>query len=191
MNLNLIGMVFISGILSTGFYLSVYDKGDSIKTEIQTATQNLKNTEQNLQKKKIELEETVAFDDSVKRLGKEIDVFLSYIPTQLTTRDLFEDITQLAQLSSVDIVRMRNSTQNSTKNSLYDSIAVSLALEGEYAQVMTFLSKLTSLDKIITVTNVNIQPIRGNLQSARIKADMNLMGYRYLGSSNAKEEKKI
>lgn len=182
-------MIFLSGFLSAGYYWSFYDNGEVLKTEIDTAGQNLKNSEKKLQDKKIELEETVIFDDSVKRLGKEIDIFLSYIPTHLTTRNLFEDITKLTKSSGVEIMQMRNSNRTVSKNSLYDSIAVALSLEGDFSQILTFLSELTSLDKIITVNNVSIQP-RGT-ESTKVKADMNLVGYRYLKPKEPEEEKKI
>lgn len=193
MNLNLIGMVFLSGVLSVVYYFVWYNNGEDIKTQIEDVKSKIVSTESSIKKKEKELEEAIAFDDSVKKLGKEIEIFLSYLPEKLTTLNLFEDITKVSRESRVKIRNMTNSQRQGGKSDLYDAIAIRISLEGEYSQLLTFLSKLTALDKFITVKDVRINPINqrdSKNQSRRIKADMTLLGYRYSGSVVQDDEKK-
>ena len=193
LNLNLIGIVFLSGILSVVYYFVWYDSGAALKKQIADAQTQIVNADKTLEKKKVELEEAVAFDNSVKKLGKEINIFLSYLPEKLTTLNLFDDITTVSKESQVSIKNMTNSQESSGKSSLYQSIAVRLSLEGEFSQLLTFLSKLTTLDKFITVKNVRIQPIsdrKTRVQVQKIKADMTLLGYRYSGSAVQDDKEK-
>ena len=199
LNLNLVGIVFLSGIFSAIFYFTLYDNGDHLQQQIEDVKNQIIKIDSRMRQQEENLKEAVIFNDSVKRLGRDIEMFLQYLPEKLTTLNLFSDITKVSQDSLIDIKTMTNSQDVKENTGMYSSIAVRLSVEGNFAQLLTFLSKLTDLDKFITVKNVRIRPVgnrkkdEANIQ--KIAAEMTLIGYRYSKSSSegnvSVEKKKI
>ena len=188
LNLNLVGIIFLSGIFSAIFYFTLYDNGDSQKKQIEDAKNQIVQIDSRMRQQEEKLREAVIFDDSVKKLGRDIEMFLQYLPEKLTTLNLFSDITRVSQDTFIDIKTMTNSNRAGGDTGMYDSIAVRLSVEGKFAQLLVFLSKLTTLDKFITVKDIQIRPIgnnnAGEVRIQKIAAEMTLIGYRYAGSSS-------
>ena len=184
LKLNIIGIIFISGLFTGIYWFGLYDKGESIIEETESVRNEIVQVNAKMNKKKEELKKVIDFDNSVKRMGKEIEYFLSYVPKSLTTLDMHKDITQMAQKSGLDIKSMKHSSRGQ-KTEMYDTISVNLTAEGEFAQILIFLSYLTDLDRIIVVQNMDISPVSGGPRggkSRKIQARMNLVGFRYLES---------
>ena len=180
-NLNIIGIIFISGILTSGYWMFFFDPGTSIKEETKNLASQVMQTDKKIRDKKRSLAEAVQFDDSVKKLGKEIEELYKLIPKQLSNRQMFQDLARISKESGLEVLSMKGS-QNQKSSELYEALGIQLAVEGEFSQLLTFLSKLTSLDKIVTVKNVNIQPVtqsKSNSKIQKIKAQVSILGFRY------------
>ena len=193
-NLSVIGMIFISGVLASGYWFFLYDRG----TDIIQETDNIKNQiiqkDKNIKKKKEEIEKAVIFDNSVRLLGKELELFYEYFPYQLTNRQLFQDLTRLSKDSGLEIMSMKGlSRQKQTE--LYEALSVQLVVEGEFAQFLSFLSRLTDLDKVVTVQNVDIKPLASrdkgesrDVKVQKIQAQLNVLGFRYVQPATVQDE---
>ena len=191
-HLNLIGIIFLSGVLAAGYWFFFYDKS----SDIIQATDNLRNeiiqTDKKIKKKTDEIQKAITFDSSVKQLGQELQLFYEYFPHQLTNRQLFQDLTRLSKNSGLDIISMSGSPRQK-QTDLYETLVVKLTVEGEFAQFLSFLSKLTSLNKVVTVQNVNIQPVnrRNQIENAKIqkiRAQINVSGFRYVQPVTVQDE---
>ena len=199
LNLNLVGIIFLSGIFSAVFYFALYENGDYLKKQVEDVKNQIIQTDSKMRQQEEKLREAVIFDDSVKKLGRDIEMFLQYLPEKLTTLNLFSDITKVSQDTLINIKTMTNSKSVEGNTGMYDSIAVQLSVEGNFAQLLVFLSKLTTLDKFITVKDIRIRPVGGKqtegVKNQKIAAEMTLIGYRYAGSSpnenDSVEKKKI
>ena len=187
LSLNIIGIVFVSGILSAIYFFTNYDSGELWKTKTKEAQQKIIATEKKITQQKEELQKTVEFDNSVKVMGKELDYFLTYIPESLTTLHIFEDLTSVSKMSGVEIVSMSNSKQSGSTAKFYQSMAVNLSLKGTFSNFLIFLSQLTHLKKFITVQSVSLSPANDRKNQAVstpiILAKINLVGFRYLKDS--------
>ena len=192
LNLNLVGIVFLSGVFSAVFYFTLYDNGDPLKKQIEDVKNQMVQIDSKMRQQEEKLQEAVIFDDSVKKLGRDIEMFLQYLPEKLTTLNLFSDITKVSQDTFIDIKTMTNSKNTAGNTGMYDSIAVRLSAEGNFAQLLVFLSKLTTLDKFITVKDIQIRPVGKKTEGAakvqKISAEMTLIGYRYAGSSSEESD---
>lgn len=185
-------MIFLSGVFAAGYWFFFYDKS----ADVIQATDNLRDeiiqTDKKIKKKEEEIQKAVTFDSSVKQLGQELQIFYEYFPHQLTNRQLFQDLTRLSKNSGLDIISMRGSPRQK-QTTLYETLIVMLTVEGEFAQFLSFLSKLTSLNKVVTVQNVNIQPVntRNQMENAKIqkiRAQINVSGFRYVQPVTVQDE---
>ena len=192
LHLNFIGIIFVSGVLAAGYWFFFYDKNPDI---IQVAD-NLRNeiiqTDKKIKKKTEEIQKAITFDSSVKQLGQELQLFYEYFPHQLTNRQLFQDLTRLSKNSGLEIISMKGSPKQK-KEDLYETLSVRLVVEGEFAQFLRFLSKLTDLDKVVTVQNVNIKPVNtrnqiGDAKIQKIQAQINVRGFRYVQPATVQDE---
>ena len=194
-NLTIIGMIFISGMLASGYWLFLYDAGFDIIQETDNIKTQIIQTDKNVQKKKEEIEKAITFDNSVKLLGKELELFYEYFPYKLTNRQLFQDLTRLSKDSGLEIMSMKGSARQQKQTELYETLNVQLVVEGEFAQFLSFLSKLTDLDKVVTVQNVNIKPMtntnkaqEGNIKIQKIQAQIDVLGFRYVQPATVQDE---
>jgi len=187
-------MIFISGVLASGYWFFLYDKGLDIIQETDDIKNQIIQTDKNIGKKKEEIEKAITFDSGVRLLGKELELFYEYFPYKLTNRQLFQDLTRLSKDSGLEIMSMKGSPrQQQTK--LYETLNVQLMVEGEFAQFLGFLSKLTDLDKVVTVQNVNIKPVvkrqkarSGDAKIQKIQAQINVLGFRYVRPVTVQDE---
>ncbi|MDE0151294.1 MAG: type 4a pilus biogenesis protein PilO [Bdellovibrionales bacterium] len=193
-NLTIIGMIFISGVLASGYWFFLYDPGLDIIQETENVKNQIIQTDKNIKKKKEEIEKAVAFDNSVRLLGQELELFYEYFPYQLTNRQLFQDLTRLSKDSGLEIMSMKGSSRQK-QTELYETLNVQLVIEGEFAQFLSFLSKLTDLDKVITVQNVDIKPVAvgnrnesGDVKIQKIQAQINVLGFRYIQPATVQDE---
>jgi len=194
-NLTVIGMIFISGVLASGYWFLLYDKGLDIVQETDNIKNQIVQTDKNINKKKEEIKKAISFDNSVRLLGKELELFYEYFPYQLTNRQLFQDLTRLSKGSGLEIMSMKGSSRKK-QTELYETLNIQLVVEGEFAQFLSFLSKLTDLDKVVTVQNVDIKPVvaqrggnqSGETRSQRIQAQINVLGFRYIQPATAQDK---
>lgn len=187
-------MIFISGVLASGYWFFLYDPGLDIIQETDNIKNQIIQTDKNIKKKKEEINKAITFDNSVRLLGKELELFYEYFPYQLTNRQLFQDLTRLSKDSGLEIMSMKGSPMQK-QTELYETLNVQLVIEGEFAEFLSFLSKLTDLDKVVTVQNVNIKPVaqgnRGELGDAKIQkiqAQVNILGFRYIQPATVQDE---
>ncbi len=188
-------MIFISGVLASGYWFFIYDAGLNIIQETDGIRNQIIQTDKNIKKKEEEIKQAVIFDNSVRQLGKELELFYEYFPYQLTNRQLFQDLTRLSKDSGLEIMSMKGSSRRQQKTELYETLTVQLIVEGEFAEFLSFLSKLTDLDKVVTVQNVNIKPVTlgnkgqsGDYKIQKIQAQINVLGFRYVQPATVQDE---
>ena len=188
--MNVVSMIFVSAAVAAGYWFFLYDHGDGLNSETETLRQEIVKSDKVIADKKAELQKLVKFDDSVKVLGETVQNYLDYIPSDLNSRILFEDLTQIAGKSAVHIRNINNSPAKE-ENELYESLTISMVLEARFSDFLTFLSELTSLNKIIVVGNVSLRALSSGQkpQSSKITANVNLTGFRYVDSSAPQDEK--
>ena len=185
-------MIFVSGMLAAGYWFFFYDKNSDIIQATDSLKSEIVQTDKKIKKKEEEIQKAITFDSSVKQLGKELHLFYEYFPHKLTNRQLFQDLTRLSKNSGLEIISMTGSPRQK-QTDLYETLVVKLVVEGEFAQFLSFLSKLTDLEKVVTVQNVNIRPVNkrnqmGDAKIQKIQAQINVRGFRYVQPATVQDE---
>ena len=180
MQLNIFTIILASGLVTGVYYFQFYDDGQGIREETKRLNQEINTVQMNIEKKKKKIEDAVNFDDSVKRLGHQLEFFYKYIPSGLTNRHMFEIMTSMLKKSGMNNLSMQG-LGSQKKTEIYDVLTIKISAEGKFSQFLTFLSLLTDLDQIVVVGNVTIRPVSntGSQTSGNIMTSFDVLGFRY------------
>ena len=169
------------GIVIAGFlYFFVFGTTSSSKKIVV-----LKNKKKELLKKNKDadllIEEAKSYKDSLNSLGNTINRVIKYIPKDMSSTKLMRKLTESAKESGVSIVGVSESqrrSNNKKKSELYEEVPVKIRLEGNFTQMMVFLSKLTELENIVTMNEFEISSNRA-LSEGVVAFAATFVGYRY------------
>lgn len=182
-NLNFVQIVVFGGILTGGFYFTLYNDGSVLMKQIEAENKRFKKVEEKLRIKKEELKRLIQFEEDLKRDEKSIGVFLDYIPEKMTTFEMFRFITQEAKLSGVNI---EDKTDHGVEEKeMISALKASLRVSGSFQQIVFFLSKLTAQKRILVVDKIQIKSVE---KAQQVIASMDVYAYRYKIISPEKKE---
>lgn len=177
-----IGMIIIlSSGLAGLYYITKYDDGGSIKNEISELEKQQDLVKKEIEGLKDELKSLNELDKAMNRMGGEINKFLQYIPNEMTSTMILNHLNQQAKVAGVDL-RDIVTHSNTEKEDFYEKLKVNVTVKGLFTQVLIFMSKLTSLNEIITVERFSMETINQKGYTPNfneIKMDMDIYGYRY------------
>lgn len=177
-------LLFISVLLAGVYYVVKYDKGTSVKSEIKTIQNKIKNEKKAFAKLELKLEKIKKLDIHIKQLGGDINSFLKYIPNKMTGAKMSKILTQKAKESGINIESLTNHG-TTIKENFYEKIKVSIVIRGFFSQILLFLSKLTELTEILTVEFFDMQIAQKTKNRFRnsnqeIEARLDVYGFRYI-----------
>ena len=145
---------------------------------------SLKRQKKELAKKNKEadvlIEEAKAYKERLNSLGNTINKVIKYIPKDMSSAKMMRSLTDSAKVAGVSIIGVTETRRNRNKNDseLYEEVPVKIKLEGNFTQIMIFLSKLTELENIVTMKDFNIKSVK-QLGEGIVSFDATFVGYKY------------
>ena len=167
--------------LAVGYYFLMYNDGTALSegitaanTRLQTATRQLGETEK-------ALSDAARFETEVTSLGRQFDKIVDFMPATVTSADLTTIINKQIQLAGVRAVSIKPSSEIQ-RVSFYETSRVDLELSGSFAQIVTFLSYMSRVPRLLTFegTNLTLSQENGDNSSSVLLFKTTLVGYRYL-----------
>jgi len=185
--------LLIGVVIAVGYYFMLYDDGSGLQKQIQTAQQQVNQDKSKIASINKAIEDAKTYVKVKAALGGEMQTVQKAIPSNLTSLDFMQTISNQAktiglQIDSVSPAgEFRNGGQ-APSNAFFEPVGVSVQLTGTYNQVMEFMSALTALDKIVTVDalEMNVQSNFSQKTSSPtldFKADVS--AYRFLSDTKA------
>jgi type IV pilus assembly protein PilO len=181
----------ISLVLSAIYYFALFDDGSSIQAQIDATTVGINESRTELAKIEKAIVDAAQFEKTSAELGEQMDKVRRAIPEGLTNFDMMKIISQEAKSVGANITSISGSsggTPGKQKDgTFYEPIGVSVSISGTYNQMMTFLSNLTKLDKIVVVTTLDFTATVGGkvgLLTPTMNLNANLVGYRFVAAAN-------
>ena len=178
-HMGLMQIITLGGFLVGGYYFAFYNDGSLLKKQTAEIQTQIQNVDKKIQNQKQEIEERINFKELMEKEARVIQYFLSYIPNDYTVIDVFHFLTREAKSAGINIEDTTD--QGVEDGKFYDALKVSVRVAGSFSQILLFLSRLTSLKKILVVSDVSMSLSKEDEQG--IFATMNVYAYRY------KEEK--
>ena len=179
-----IGSIIILNIgLSGLYYFFKYDKGESIKDEIERIEGQKNAVQKKINDLKANLNDLQEMDKAMNRMGGEVNRLLKFIPNKVTSSMILNHLNIQAKSAGVDLEDINNRGGSETEG-FYEKLKISVTVKGLFAQILVFLSKLTSLSEVVTVENFDLIEVQQRGQQVgglkEVKMKMDIYGYRYI-----------
>lgn len=181
---------FLLGLVFAAIYFLVgYDSGDVQIKRAQQARQKTQEIKAELQRIQVNLDRSKEFKETLKLKDEQFLTFTSYIPEQLNISDMMKAISAEAKAAGVNINSIKDGKISESESFQFtDAIAVSVQLDGGFPQHLLFLSYLTRLDSIFTVSEMSFamksSGKSGDPSEIKVSFNANIVGYRYTGNTS-------
>ncbi|HHJ38160.1 MAG: pilus assembly protein PilO [Methylothermaceae bacteria B42] len=153
------------------FYFDTQDQLAQLET-VQKKEKELKQTFEFKQRKAANLDE---YKQQLAEMEKSFGDMLRQLPNKAEVPDLLVDVSQTGLASGLEFELFQ--PQPEIKKEFYAELPIKVRVVGDYQELGSFVSGLASLPRIVTIHNVQIEPLKKKkelVMNALIKT------YRYL-----------
>ncbi len=179
-SLSLSRVALFAGILTVGYYVTIYDNGDAILQGIEAGKSQLEAENA----KKIETQKVLKKEQQMKAdvelLAKKFEEIKAKIPLDFLESDLRILVDQYASQNGLKTTRsdrrqipIKVNQSNNGNENLIEQVALGYEFEGSYSSVAKFVSEITNLEKLIKIGDFELT-VRSDGSSAR-KANKDLI----------------
>lgn len=184
-----IGRAIFIGLVLAGFYYFLsYNNGAMLDAQINANKAKVEELNKTIKDEEAKIERINQYKKTAEQLGESFNRFLSYIPEKLRNTDLMKIVSTEAKAAGANIVRVSEQGMG-TRSEFYEEIKVSVELVGTFQQMMLFMSFLTKVDQIITISKLNLRSQSSenfDISSPSLQITADLRGYRYLAEGQKK-----
>ena len=180
-------LMLIGFSVAAMYWVIMYDGGDGLVKQTQSLRSKIANTETQLRQKEMSLKRSRDFKETLRIKDEQFQAFSSYIPENLSVADMMRVISSEAKAAGVNIIGISASeAPKVSKNELTESLAIRISLSGAFPQQILFLSFLSRLESIFTVSDMSFtaEQNKGDNDNVAVKFDAVIVGYRYLGDQS-------
>lgn len=191
--------ILIIGVVATlAYFFALYDNGATLDMQIEQLNGEMRKEQAEAEKIKGLLAQEEAARNEVVALGEQVKEALKKLPTELTASDVVKTITQVAQSAGVRIVKV--ATKPKEQTGFYEKFILDLSLQGTFAELISFLSELAKMPRIIKSENFTMALLDSNSAAAvvtpiphkrgglLVTLQGEILAFRYLENSAASDK---
>lgn len=175
-------VVGIGVALAAAYYFLMFDNGSTLEANIKAAQERTEAAKKTLAETEKAIADADRFGKEVQATQDQFEKIVRYMPMSLDAGEMTKMINEISQ----DVgVRPRIEPQKEEPpQGFTQAVRVNLQLEGNYAQIVTFLSKISQVQRLLVFDKVELTPAvdqrltPGGGASLTLKGT--LIGYRYL-----------
>lgn len=161
--------------LAAVYYFLMYDNGAALEANIKAANDRLATAKTQLQNTERAMENANRFEKEMQATSRQFEKITEFMPPTIGAAELTAIINQQAQASGV---RPKIEPKGEDAPSgFYQTSRVDLQLEGTFAQIVTFLSYLSRVPRLLTFDHVELKQPEGG---GTLTFSGTLIAYRYL-----------
>jgi Tfp pilus assembly protein PilO len=170
------------GVLMAGLYWALlYNDGSSVTEAINQANTRLQTANRQLAETEKALADANRFETEVQNLARQFEKIVDFMPATVTAADLTTIVNKQVQLAGVRAASIKPKSEI-VRVGFYETSRVELELEGSFAQIVTFLSYMSRVPRLLTFENTVVTQAQANKDNASsiLTFKTTLVGYRYL-----------
>ena len=126
------------------------------------------------------------YKEQLAEMRASFGALLRQLPEKTDVESLLVDVSQTGLASGLEIKRFKPSAEE--KKGFYAELPIALEVSGSFHQFATFISGIAALPRIVTISNLKLEPDRGGKgtkegeidTSGRLKMSAIAKTYRYL-----------
>ena len=169
-------IVLIGALFCYFFYLPKAKKIDQLNKDII-------NLDKRIRKAKALAKRLPEFEKKAKEIDKQFKLALKLLPDKKEIPTFLEQINHIG-IDSGLIFRLFKPSHEIPKG-FYNEIPISIEVEGRFHNIMTFIYRITTMQRIVNVFNIQMRPVKS--LSPELKATFTAVTYRFAPKGAAKK----
>jgi Tfp pilus assembly protein PilO len=175
-------VVGIGVALAVAYWFFMFDNGSTIETSIKNAQERAEKAKKTLSETEKAIADADRFGREVQSTQDQFEKIVRFMPMSLDAGEMTKMINEISQ----DVgVRPRIEPQkDEPAQGFTQAVKVNLQLEGNYAQIVTFLSKISQMQRLLVFDKIELNPANAQRMTPNGGASLalkgTLIGYRYL-----------
>ncbi len=103
---------------------------------------------------------------------------LRQLPETTEVESLLVDVSQTGLAAGLEVKKFKPSAEE--KKGFYAELPIALEVSGSYHQLATFISGIAALPRIVTISDMKLEPFEKEDLSGKLKMAATAKTYRYL-----------
>ncbi len=175
-------VVGIGVALAAAYYFLMFDNGAQIEASIQAAQERITLAKKTLAETEKAIADADRFGKEVQSTQDQFEKIVRYMPMSLDGSEMTKMINDISR--EVGVVPRIEPQKDDAPQGFTQAVKINLQLEGNYAQIVTFLSKISQVQRLLVFDKIELKP--GTQQSSSLNSGAalslsgTLIGYRYL-----------
>jgi len=169
-----IGLIFILAA-ALGVWFLAYKPQSPILEQAQAEEQTLLGTLEQKAKKAANLD---AYKAQLKEMEQSFGAMLRQLPNKTEVPNLLVDISQTGLAAGLEEKLFQPSQE--VRKDFYAELPIKIRLTGNYHSIGNFVSGIAALPRIVTLHDIQIQPLSKQVGSDQLQLDVTAKTYRYL-----------
>lgn len=170
----LIGLIFLIVTLGLAYYF-VWESKRPILLRAQEEELELKQTFEQKQKKAANLD---AYKEQLAEMERSFGAMLRQLPGKTEVPSLLVDISQTGLAAGLEEKLFQPAAE--VRRDFYAELPIKIRLTGSYHELGNFVSGIAALPRIVTLHNIEIQPVGKETGLDELTLDVTAKTYRYL-----------
>jgi Tfp pilus assembly protein PilO len=181
-------VLMFSFVAAALYYFGLFDDGTSMRNRLQQTTTQLADSKKKLDETKKAMADAARFESEVKATTEQFSKLIEYMPENMSQSDLMSMVAKQAAAAGAKVTRIEpvSAVQNQTKAEVYDPVRVNITLSGTFTQILSFLSNLSQVPRLLTFDKLNLatpgdsaSPTADLSETPVLSFEGTLVGYRY------------
>ncbi|HLQ84553.1 MAG TPA: type 4a pilus biogenesis protein PilO [Salinisphaeraceae bacterium] len=173
-------MLVAAIILGAGTWYFVLPKQD----ELQRAQQQEQELRQTFTQKHKQVASLDQYKEQLATMREQFAEQLDQLPTESEIPSLLRDISKLRQANDLGEKLFR--PRAAENRDFYLNLPNAMTITGSYHQLANFVSDVAALQRIVTLGDIKIQPLRED-GAEQLQMSMTVNTYRYIGDGDDEE----
>lgn len=176
--------VAFGAILAALYFLLVYDNGEVIDRNMQQVQTQISQAEHQIKVTKEAFADAERFEREVKATVDQFSMVIDYMPENMGPSELMTIVSDLTAKTGLKLVKTEP-VAGGERTNFYEPIRMSFAFEGSFAQILTFLSELSSVPRLITFEGVELSTLANtDPEMPQLSFTGTIVAYRYIARSS-------
>jgi Tfp pilus assembly protein PilO len=162
------------------YWAGAFDHGDRFKEQVATGNSRIAEAQKRLDDTKKELANAEEFRKKVSEQEEDFKRLTEALPREVSATELIGLVSRQAADSKV---QLKNSTPSpgTEKTEFYEKAKITFAVKGAFSDVLTFVSRMTGVRRILTFEKVEIRKdVGSDPEKPQVTMTGVLVAYRYI-----------
>ena len=118
------------------------------------------------------------YKEQLAEMEASFGALLRQLPETTEVESLLVDVSQTGLAAGLEVKKFKPSAEE--KKGFYAELPIALEVSGSYHQLATFISGIAALPRIVTISNMKLEPFEKNDLGGKLKMAATAKTYRYL-----------